>query len=54
MGRQTRELRRALAPIDPRLATARPVVVPDASMSLPEKVNQRREELRQGTKRKKS
>jgi len=54
MGRQTRELRRALAPIDPRLASARPVVLPDAAMSLPEKVNARRAELRQGTTRKKS
>jgi hypothetical protein len=53
MGRQTKEIRRALAPIDPRLATAQPVPLPDASMSIGEKVNQRRAELRQGTKRKK-
>jgi hypothetical protein len=54
MGRQTKELRRALAPIDPRLASERPVVLADASMSIGEKVNARRAELRQGTKRKKT
>jgi hypothetical protein len=54
MGRQTKELRRALAPIDPRLASDRPAVLADASMSIGEKVNQRRAELRLGTKRKKT
>jgi hypothetical protein len=53
MGRQMKEIRRALAPIDPRLATARPVLPPAAPTSIGEKVNQRREELRLGTKRKK-
>jgi hypothetical protein len=48
MGRQIKELRRALAPIDRRLA-ARSTTVPAApAVTLAEKIARRRDELRTG------
>lgn len=49
MGRSLKELRRAVAPLAPQLAAARPAVLPtDRPVPLPQRVEERKREIRTG------